>query len=171
MFDLRPAVAADGPAIDALLDRCFGPARRNRTAYRLRDCAAPLSGLSLVACVGDRLAGSVQLWPVELRATNCGVYPLVLLGPLAVDTTFRGAGLGAAVMIEALARADVQHAGAIVLIGDESYYRRFGFAAAATGGWQLPGPVDRARLLLRGGANLPLTATLGPVRAPVPLAA
>ena len=51
-----------------------------------------------------------------------------------------------------LAAADAGGAPPILLIGDAPFYGRFGFAAAATAGWQLPGPVDRARLLLRGDA-------------------
>jgi len=40
-------------------------------------------------------------------------------------------------------------------VGDEPYYARFGFSAAATGALSLPGPFERDRLLgleLREGA-------------------
>ena len=39
---------------------------------------------------------------------------------------------------------------ALMLIGDPEYYERlFGFNAAQTGGWEVPGPVERHRLLAR----------------------
>ena len=62
------ATALDLPDIEALLDAGFGPARHNRTAYRLRDNAAPLPALSFVARDGDRLVGSLQCWPLQLRS-------------------------------------------------------------------------------------------------------
>jgi predicted N-acetyltransferase YhbS len=43
----------------------------------------------------------------------------------------------------------------VILLGDASYYARFGFSGAKTGGLSLPGPFERDRLLgleLREGA-------------------
>ena len=41
--------------------------------------------------------------------------------------------------------------GALMMIGDPDYYGRFWcFTSDATGGWQVPGPVERHRLLARG---------------------
>ena len=93
MFTIATACGTDAAAIDQLLDTCFGPARRARTAYRLRDGALPLDDFSLVACDGEAVIGSVQLWPLALlhgRST-----PLLLLGPLAVAPDRRREGLGA----------------------------------------------------------------------------
>jgi predicted N-acetyltransferase YhbS len=73
-------------------------------------------------------------------------------------------------MAAALGAHDAEGGGPIVLIGDEPYYARWNFSAAATGGWLLPGPVDRARLLARGGP-LPVAARLCAVAEPARLAA
>ena len=51
------------------------------------------------------------------------------------------------------------------MVGDPDYYDRFfGFSAAHTGGWTLPGPWDPARLLCRTDrpAALPREGSLGP---------
>ena len=168
MFTIATACGTDVAAIDHLLDTCFGPARRARTAYRLRDGAAPLDGFSLVARDGEAVIGSVQLWPLALlhgRST-----PLLLLGPLAVAPDRRCEGLGTALMTEALARVDAAGAPPVVLIGDAPYYARFGFAAAPLG-WQVPGPVDRTRLLVRGGEGLPGRAALAAATPPRRIAA
>jgi predicted N-acetyltransferase YhbS len=46
----------------------------------------------------------------------------------------------------------------VTLIGDAAYYRRWGFRSEATAAWRLPGPVDRARLLLRSSNHAPWNA-------------
>ena len=160
MIQILTASAADLPEIDVLLDDGFGPARRNRTAYRLRDGVAALPELSFVARDGDGLAGSLQCWPLQLRGAGA-VLRLTLLGPVATAADWRGQGIASRMMNAALAAADALQAPPLVLIGDEPFYGRFGFSAAATGGWQLPGPVDYARLLLRGDASaLPVAGWL-----------
>jgi predicted N-acetyltransferase YhbS len=78
-----------------------------------------------------------------------------MLGPLAVDSTCRKLGVGAALMGHALALAKQRGHGAVILLGDAPYYARFGFSAQKTGQLSLPGPFERERLLgleLREGA-------------------
>lgn len=153
MIQILPATPADLPEIDALLDAGFGPARRNRTAYRLRDAAEPLPALSFVARDGGALVGSLQCWPIGLRGVSGAVLPLTLLGPVVTAGDRQGQGIASRMMNAALAAADAGGAPPILLIGDAPFYGRFGFTAATTAGWQMPGPVDRARLLLRGDAT------------------
>ena len=143
---IRPAEPADAEAITALLEAAFGPTRYKRTAALLRRGALPIEGPSLVASEDDGLLGSVQFWPIALVAGEI-VLSLTLLGPLAVATP--GLGIGRALLAASLSVADRIGLGPILLIGDHSYYGPFGFAADATGGWGLPGPVERERLLLR----------------------
>jgi predicted N-acetyltransferase YhbS len=153
LIQIVPATPADIPEIDTLLDAGFGPARRNRTAYRLRDNVAPLPALSFVARAGDALVGSLQCWPLQLRSVTGAVLPLVLLGPVVTAADWQGQGIATRLMQAALAAADAGGAPPILLIGDAPFYGRFGFSATATAGWHLPGPVDPARLLLRGDAS------------------
>jgi predicted N-acetyltransferase YhbS len=50
------------------------------------------------------------------------------------------------------------------MIGDPEYYGRFfGFSAAITGGWVLPGPVERHRLLARIKGDTARFAVAGPI--------
>lgn len=153
MLQICLATSADDPEIDALLDTGFGPARRNRTAYRLRDGAAILPALSFVARDGDALVGSLQCWPLQICGLDGPAMPLVLLGPVATVGDRQGEGVATRMVNAALAAADAAGAPPFLLIGDAPFYGRFGFSAAPTGDWQLPGPVDRARLLLRGDAS------------------
>ena len=139
---LREERMSDVGAREALLDESFGPARFGKTSERLREGRLPAEGLALVAYVGGRLAGTVRLWHVD-----AGGVPALLLGPLAVSSEHRSLGIGGLLMREAIVRAGQRGHGAILLVGDEAYYRKFGFRPEATRALDLPGPVERARFL------------------------
>ena len=150
LIDIFPLVPQHRPAIDSLLDDRFGQARQNRTAYRLREGAALLNDFSFVAMAGDQLVGSVQCWPIRLKSVGGSRMPLILLGPVAVAAAREGQAIGTALMRASLAAIDSATSPPVLLIGDSPYYGRFGFSAASTRNWELPGPVDHDRLLLRG---------------------
>ena len=152
------------PAIERLVDAAFGEARWHKTCQRLRDGRKPVAPLSLVALDGEALVGTVRLWTV-----TTGRRRALLLGPLAVDPRWRDRGIGAALVEEALRRADAAGEDLVLLVGDAPYYARFGFRAEATSGLWLPGPVERERFLGRSrGPNPANDAGTGPV---LPLAA
>ncbi len=165
-MQLAPVTPGDDADVAALLGECFGPERHLRTAYRLRAQSEQVRELGRLMRAHDgRLLGSIQYWRLALVAED-GIQPLVLLGPLAVTPAARRRGLGRRLIDVTLALADVGDCAPILLIGDPGYYGRFGFSAAATGSWQLPGPVERHRLLLRNSAGiaLPVKANLQAVR-------
>jgi predicted N-acetyltransferase YhbS len=153
VITILPLAPAHQSAIDALLDDRFGPARRNRTAYRLRERADVLGEFSFVAMDGDTLVGSLACWPIRLKSVGGARLPLILLGPVAVAAAREGQGIASALMRASLASLDAADSPPVLLIGDAPFYGRFGFSAAATRHWELPGPVDHARLLLRGPAT------------------
>ena len=149
-FVVRSERASDVVAREALLDASFGDNRQLRTCQRLRDGQAPAEGLAISALSRGRLVGTVRLWHVI-----AGGVPALVLGPLAVDPPFRKLGIGRALVQRAVAAAKARGHGAVLLLGDASYYARFGFSALKTGELRLPGPFEPDRLLgleLREGA-------------------
>ena len=149
-LDFRHERPEDAPAIERLHARAFGPGRFARTAYRLREGTAALPDLCFTALVGTYLVGSVRISPVEAAGR-----PFLSLGPLTVDPSFSGRGIGAGLMKAGLDAARAEGHGLVVLVGDAPYYARFGFAPIPAGRLSLPGPVDPARFLwcaLREGA-------------------
>ncbi|MFV0281611.1 MAG: GNAT family N-acetyltransferase [Rhodoblastus sp.] len=136
-------------AREKLLDAAMGPGRFRKSSQRLRDNRLP--ALALVARdVSGRLIGTVRLWRIE-----AGGVPALLLGPLAVAAGRRCDGVGGALMGEAISRAKAAGHGAILLVGDAAYYRRFGFSRAPAEKLHMPGPVELERFLgleLREGA-------------------
>ncbi len=171
-MQIRPATPADAAAIETLLDAAFGAGRHARTAALLRSGATPFVGPSLVACSDSALVGSIQFWPIALVAHREAV-PLTLLGPMAVAPAIQGQGVGRRLLAAALAAADGAGLDPVLLIGDLDYYGPFGFAAAATAEWTLPGPVERERVLLRQRVPRPLprVAAVVPAAAVAPVAA
>lgn len=140
-FDIEQP--GDLAAREALLDQAMGPERHLKPSERLRAGRAPAEGLALVARDGASVVGSVRLWHV---ATEDGRAAL-LLGPLAVDPSCQGEGIGSALMREAIARAAALGHAAILLVGDAPYYARFGFSADLTRKLKMPAPVIRKRFL------------------------
>jgi predicted N-acetyltransferase YhbS len=145
MVTITPEVAADLPAREALLDRAFGKReRRRKTSERLREGRLPVEGLAFAARNRrGRLVGTLRLW--DITAGSAG--PALLLGPLAVDCAYQERGIGAALMRHALGEAKRLGHKAVLLVGDEPYYGRFGFTRDAARALSLPGPVELERFL------------------------
>jgi predicted N-acetyltransferase YhbS len=142
MIAIREEIPADVAARERLLDAAFGDERYVKTCERLREGRLPARDLSFVAEDGGEVVGTVRLWHVA-----AGDRPALMLGPLAVDSSRRSAGIGGALMRHALDAAQGLGHGTVLLVGDAPYYRRFGFSADLTEGLVLPGPVDRERFL------------------------
>ena len=144
MVTIRAENLSDVPAREALLNAAFGVKRFRKTSEKLRRGRLAADGLGFSAV--DRrgkLIGTVRLW--DIIAGSAG--PALLLGPLAVDGTARGKGVGAALMNRALDEAKRLGHAAVLLVGDAPYYSRFGFCENLTRSLHLPGPVERARFL------------------------
>ena len=143
MITIRQETRFDVGRREALLDEAFGEGRFGKTAERLREERLPEHGLSLVACAGNRLVGTVRLWNIAAGPGR----PALLLGPLAVASEVRGCGIGGRLMRHAIKQSERRGHKAILLVGDAPYYGRFGFSAEQTGALWLPGPYARERLL------------------------
>lgn len=141
-WEIRHERPEDAPLVDALNAASFGPGRYAKSAYRLREGVDAVAALSFVATEAGAFRGSVRFWPVMIGAEK-----VLLLGPLAVQSDQRGRGIGIALMNTGIEAARTAGYGAIILVGDEPYYARVGFAKLPSGRITFPGPVDRARVL------------------------
>lgn len=141
---LKTEQPQDAAQVDRLLDRAFGPGRFTKVSERVREIAAFAPGYSFCAWEDGELLGAVRMWKVR-----AGGEPLVFLGPLAVESEQRRAGMGALLVERACAAAARAGEAAVLLVGDEAYFSRVGFTAAPAAGIVLPGPVDQKRVLLR----------------------
>lgn len=146
-MDISDDIIAQQPghaaAVERLLDLTFGPDRQGKTVYRLREGVEPAPGYSFVVERDGDLAATLRFWPVGLPDGR----PVLLLGPIAVRPDLAGQGLGRGLIRHGIAKARADGWPAILLVGDEPYYRPFGFTRAAARSLQLPGPVDPQRFL------------------------
>jgi predicted N-acetyltransferase YhbS len=142
MVTIRLERPVDEAAREALLDTAYGPVRHQKPSARLRRGRLPADGLSFVAIERGCMVGTVRLWPVNAGRKR----PALLLGPLAVHPQARNRGIGSALMQRALDVASCHGHDTVLLVGDEAYYRRFGFSAEKTAPLTLAG-ADPARLL------------------------
>ncbi|MFT4027771.1 MAG: N-acetyltransferase [Novosphingobium sp.] len=163
--ELIPLDNVDPALVEALLDRAFEPERRQRTAYKVREGSDWLPGLSFAAIENEALVGTIQCWPVALTDPAGRRHPMIMVGPVAVLPEHQGAGYGKALMVASLAALSPEAPLPQVMIGDPEYYGRFwGFTNEHTGAWNLPGPFEQRRLLVRcdNPAVLPAEGMLGP---------
>jgi predicted N-acetyltransferase YhbS len=159
MVTIRQESPVDWAAREALLDRVFGEARFLKTCEALRKGRLPSAGLSFAAYADDELVGTVRLW--DIIAGSAG--PSLLLGPLAVKPALHGRGIGGELVRHAIHESTLSGHGAILLVGDAAYYRRFGFSVGKVRNLRMPGPVEKGRfqgLELERGA---LALARGPV--------
>ena len=86
------------------------------------------------------MIGSVRLWRITVGDTAA-----LFLGPIAVETTSRRAGVGADLVAACIEHARSLATGGVLLVGDPPYFSRFGFRPAPD--VRLPGPADPRRVM------------------------
>lgn len=152
-----PERPQDGPAVDALIRRAFGPGHVAKPSERVREFAAFAPELTAIAWAGDRILGCARMWRVRVGGRR-----VAFLGPFAVEQGERGAGFGRRLISRACEQAAAAGETHVLLVGDEPYFGRVGFSAALARGVAMPGPVDQRRVLARE-----LVASAGPLSGPV----
>ena len=141
VLDMILETKQDWWEVEALFDLCFAPGRVALSSYRLRDNADPV--FELCHIVRDKegtLCGAIRFWPVQVSG-----HPVLLLGPVAVHPTRQGEGLGEFLIRKNLKRASNLGWTHVILVGDSTYYRRFGFTTLQY--IEMPPPVNPARVL------------------------
>jgi predicted N-acetyltransferase YhbS len=143
-FYSRAVIKADLPAIQRLHDAVFGPGAFTRTAYRIREGMPAFTPFCRVVLNGEPIISSIRMTPITI-GKRAGA---LMLGPLAVDPAYANQGYGRRLVRESLDAARDAGLSLVILVGDEAYYARLGFAAVQPiGRIMMPGPVDLKRIL------------------------
>lgn len=167
MTEFEHEQSEDRDAVEALFDLAFAPGRSLLSSYRLRIGAEPVADLCLIARDEfGSIVGAIRYWPIRIGSPgDPDEVQALLLGPVAVHPTRQSEGLGARLILSSLEKAAELGWTACLLVGDEPYYRRFGFRRALVERVAFPNPTNPKRVLgleLVPGA---LARAKGPARA------
>lgn len=149
----------DAALIEPLLEKCFGPERFKKTAYKIRKDLKPIPELSFVVEESNNLIATIRYWPVTIGINS----EALLLGPIAVEPERQGEGLGVSLIRKSLQVAQELGYQIVVLVGDPEYYEQFGFVNASKCNLSLPGPVEDRRFLVRELKKSSLSGVSGTV--------
>lgn len=124
---IRPEAPSDIPIIHRIVEAAFANAPRTSHTEHYIVSALRRAGalsVSLVAEHGGSLVGHVALSPVTTTAEDEHWYGL---GPISVLPERQGKGIGAELLRAALTQLQAIGAAGCVVLGEPSYYSRFGF--------------------------------------------
>ncbi|MFK8079072.1 MAG: GNAT family N-acetyltransferase [Granulosicoccus sp.] len=119
---LRPSVFSDCEAIERLYRLAFPD--ENLVPLVLDLLNAPDIILSIVAPSSSEIAGHGVFTLCQVDGNDVRVS---LLGPLAVSPDFQRQGIGSAIVHSGVSQLRQSGVDVILLLGDPSYYQRFGF--------------------------------------------
>ena len=142
-MDIRAEQPDDITAISGVVSVAFGRPDEARLIDALRADGDIAS--SLVAVLDGKIIGHVLLSRVQAP------FSALALAPLAIHPAYQGQGVGGTLMRTAIARARLLGAEAIFVLGDPSYYQRFGFEVEATSRFTSPYAGPHLMVLAMGG--------------------
>ena len=146
---IRLETAGDREGVEGLLLAAFPTSLEHRLVRQLRDDGDV--AFSLVAAEAAGVVGHALF--SRLRAPRAAL----ALGPVAVAAERRRRGVAAAMIEAGLDRAREEGWAAVVVVGDPSYYPRFGFSRDAVRGMscRYAGPALMGLALAEGGLGEP----------------
>ena len=126
-MEIRGRTAADDSAIRRLNDDVFGGTYESRLIEDLR--AADLDAVELVAVENDDIVGHI-LFSVLATTIDRQAVPALALAPMAVRPDRQRRGIGSVLVRAGLSLARERDWRAVIVLGHQKYYPRFGFSAA-----------------------------------------
>jgi len=132
---LRHEEAADFAAVRALIHATFGRAEEADLVDALR--SADALTISAVAEDADRVVAHIGFSPITIG----GQHHALALAPVAVAPDFQRQGIGSVLIRWSLDECRRLGHGVVSVLGEPSYYSRFGFLPAVAFGIECPFPV------------------------------
>jgi putative acetyltransferase len=158
MLRVREERSLDGQDVRRLVELAFGREAEARLVERLR--AGDKVRLALVAEDAGRVLGQVLFSEVSV-GMGC---PVLALAPLSVLPAYQRLGVGSALVSEALQRLRGGGYAAVLVLGDPSYYARFGFVPATRFGIACPFPAPEDAFMALELTPGSLAGNPGPAR-------
>ena len=106
--------------------------------HQLRESAAFIPELDLVACQGDRIIGNIVYTRAKVK-NETSEKEVLCMGPLSVLPEFQKKSVGSFLLRTSISKARSMGFPAVVIFGDPLYYHRFGFVNAESSASDLRG--------------------------------
>jgi len=165
---VRPEESRDFAAIREIHQLSFGGDNEANLVEKIRGSRDFVPGLSLVADLEGRTVGHVMFSKIGIRPPDPQLPEEVALAlaPLAVHPDFRNKGIGSELVTQGLKSCRQHGYSLVVVVGEQSYYARFGFIPARPKGLEVPFPVPERAFLVAEIIPHPGPGIKGTVRYP-----
>ena len=150
---IRPECPDDADAISAVIERAFAAGPHSDGTEHLIVSALRNAGVLTVSLVSEQagqLQGHIAFSPVSVSDGSLRWYGL---GPLAVEPSLQGTGIGSALVKAGLGKLRAIGAAGCVVLGEPAYYGRFGFVHTAS--LRFPGPPPEYFMAQSFGETVP----------------
>ena len=124
---IREEKKDDQDAVYAVNESAFETSSEASLVAALREQAGPI--ISLVAEDDGEVVGHIMFSPVSL--SDHPELKIMGLGPIAIAPAFQHKGIGSALVRAGIERCRELEFGAIVVLGHQKFYPRFGFLPAS----------------------------------------
>jgi putative acetyltransferase len=132
---IRNATPSDFPAIRSVISQAFGQTEEASLVEQLRADGDVL--VELVEASDVAVRGHILYSPLAIEGDGY-VVNAAALAPVSVLKGFQKSGIGSALIRTGNARCSELGLGAIVVLGHESYYPKFGFSSALAESLEAP---------------------------------
>lgn len=148
MLIIRPETLEDYAAVYEVNKLAFGQENEARLVKNIRHAANFNPKLSLVAIKNEKVVGHILFSPINIQSPK-GNIPVLALAPLAICPEFQNQGIGSQLVKQGLEECQRLEHKVVIVIGNPTYYTRFGFSSATAKGLSAPFPVpDEAFMIL-----------------------
>jgi putative acetyltransferase len=133
MKSFASTIRAELPGDEDGIRRVHNAAFPSPLESRLVDALRGVGRLTIsrVAAIEAEIVGHIAFSPITINDSIVGLG----LAPLAVAPSFQRQGIGSILLLDSLGECAANGVGLIVVLGEPSYYSRFGFKHAAQ--WNL----------------------------------
>jgi putative acetyltransferase len=165
---IRPEGRRDFTVIREIHVLSFGRENEATLVEKIRGSRDFIPSLSLVAEFEGRPAGHVLFSRIGIQPPDPKLPQAVALAlaPLSVHPDFRNKGIGSELVTQGLKTCRQHGYSLVVVVGEQSYYARFGFVPARPKGLEVPFPVPERSFLVAEIVPRPGSAIKGTVRYP-----
>lgn len=124
---------------EAFSDEEFSDKKEHELVKRLRESEVFIPELSLVYVDGKNIIGHILLTKITIKNEDQS-FEALALAPLSVLPNYQNKGIGSQLMERAIEKAKELNYKAIVVLGHEHYYPKFGFLKASK--WNIKAPFE-----------------------------